>query len=211
MAAANHSITGKMNSHLLFTAELIGAINLWMISPSPAAAQRIDLAAVDLPDQFKTRTEPVFRKIDLIKEHVWDLMAEERLKEKISSWTFSESVAKTFNNGVPPVGWQGVIFKIDPSRGRTVLNISGLFATPGFTQAIEAHRPTTPNLELGIDQFRDSEREALVEIDELLPNVTGHCPAFLRTDCRYQRMRPDQQTGRGRIWKRRRACSGVQC
>ncbi|MDT7520614.1 calcium-binding protein [Rhodoferax sp. TBRC 17660] len=41
--------------------------------------------------------------------------------------------------------------------------------------------------------------------------VTGHCPAFLRTDCRYQRMRPDQQTGRGRIWKRRRACSGVQC
>ncbi|MDT7524456.1 hypothetical protein RAE21_19105 [Rhodoferax sp. TBRC 17198] len=42
-------------------------------------------------------------------------------------------------------------------------------------------------------------------------SVTGHCPAFLRTDCRYQRMRPDQQTGRGRIWKRRRACSGVQC
>jgi hypothetical protein len=153
-----------------FSIELIDAINRWMIAPTPEAADRIDKAAVHLPAEFKSRNEPVFRRIALEKGFVWDLLAEARLLEKISSWSLSEDVAKKFDGGVPPLGWQGVIFKIDPTKGRTVLNISRLFASGQFRIAIEKYASAVPNSEYGIREFQDSEREVLIEVDALYPD-----------------------------------------
>ena len=67
-----------------------------------------------------------FRQIALDKGSVWDLLAENKLDEKISSWTTDLQIAKTFKGGVPPQGqgWQGLIFVL------TVVAVQGVLSEP---------------------------------------------------------------------------------
>lgn len=152
-----------------FSVDLIVAINRWMLTPTAEVANLIDKAAVNLPAEFKTRETSVYRCIALGKTHIWQLLGEQSLAEKISSWTLSEVVAKTFDGGVPPIGWQGVIFRVTPDRGRTVLNISKLFSCDDFNLAVREYRSFVPNIEYGIDEFNNSECEVIVELDYLYP------------------------------------------
>lgn len=152
-----------------FGVELIRAINEWMLSPSPDIAEKIRSLSSNLPSIYRTRSGPVFRRIDLTKGFVWDLMADERLLEKISSWTLKKSIAEDLNKGVPPIGVQGVIFMIPEDKGTTILNFSNLFNLNGFGAACEKFRDQIPNIEYGIDCFKNDEQEVLIDVEDLYP------------------------------------------
>ncbi|MFT0869089.1 hypothetical protein [Pseudomonas sp. CAM1A] len=152
-----------------FSLDLVMAVNRWMITPSADVALLVDKAATNLPVEFKIREAPVYRRVALGKSSIWQLLGEQSLSEKISSWTLDSAIAKAFDGGVPPVGWQGVVFKILPDRGRTVLNIYRLFSSKDFCAAIKRYRAQVPNIEYGIDEFSNSESEVIVELDYLHP------------------------------------------
>lgn len=153
-----------------FSVELIDAVNRWMIDSCPENAVRLDRMAGQLPIEFRSRDEPVYRRVALGKKSIWNLLGDECLLEKISSWTLSEEVAKTFANGVPPKGEQGVIFRIAPSEGRTVINLARLLESDGFRSAVVTHAGAVNNLEYGIGEFRNAELEVLIDCKSVHPD-----------------------------------------
>src|SRR5260370_975565 len=98
----------------MFTRDLIQAVSDWQRGGSPrqkaARGLKLKAEAATLPDQFRQCSSSCFRQIALPKGSVWQLADTLELPETISSWTVSLDVARTFKNGVPPPGSQGVIF-----------------------------------------------------------------------------------------------------
>ncbi|MCX5510436.1 hypothetical protein [Pseudomonas sp. BJa3] len=179
-----------------FSLDLVTAVNRWMLSPSADVASLVDKAAANLPVEFRMREAPVFRRVALGKSSIWQLLGEQSLSEKISSWTLDSALAKAFDGGVPPVGWQGVIFKILPDRGRTVLNIYRLFSSGEFRAAVQKHRAQVPNIEYGIDEFSNSESEVIVELDYLRPEDVWSYGGYSASEAEIIEMAAAEMLGR---------------
>lgn len=151
-----------------FSVPFIQAVNDWLFDPIPANAQRLALLSTQLPAEFRKRRSHVYRRIDLTSHHIWQLLAEERLPEKISSWSESDLVAR--NHGGIPEKSQAVLFRIPPERGRTIVNISRLFGPNGFRLACLMLEEQIIDYEFGIGAFDNSEQEVVVEVDHITPD-----------------------------------------
>jgi hypothetical protein len=151
-----------------FSVPFIQAVNDWQFDPTPANAQRLALLSTQIPVEFKNRRSHVYRRIDLPAHHMWQLLAEERLPEKISSWSESELVAK--NHGGIPEKYQAVLLRIPPERGRTIINISRLFGPNGFRLACLMLEEQLIDYEFGIGAFDNSEQEVVVKVDHITPD-----------------------------------------
>lgn len=55
-----------------------------------------------LTKSYRTSPFACFKQVGLQKGSVWDLLGEDYLSEKVSSWAFEIEVAKAFKSGVPP-------------------------------------------------------------------------------------------------------------
>lgn len=83
-------------------------------------------ACASLPESHRISPLARFGQVGLEKGSDWDLIGEDYLAEKVSSWTFDIEVAKAFKSGVPPnlQGYQGVIFCINPPlSSRVIVNL----------------------------------------------------------------------------------------
>lgn len=148
-----------------FSIPFIQAVNDWLVHPTEENARRLAKLSESLPDVFKTRSKHVFRRVDLNKKSVWDLFADKRLGEKISSWTENINVACS-HRGIPE-GLQAALFRIPPGRGTTIVNISRLFGPGGFRVACTMQEMEISNYDYGIGAFDNSEEEVLVEVSHL--------------------------------------------
>lgn len=88
----------------LFPLPLLQAISDWQIGGDSKTARARGLAlareCATLPSEFKVVSSACFRKVALTKRSIWDLLGEQALSEKISSWTFDLGLAKGFKNAI---------------------------------------------------------------------------------------------------------------
>jgi hypothetical protein len=163
----------KEPSQSVFTLELLQAINDWQstgIGASKAEiAERIIRNATNLPEKFKQLNASCYRQVALTGMNSVLLGANMKLPETYSSWTFDKSVAQSFNGGVPPVGYQGVIFEIknNSSDFIVVLNLNELFNDPDFVKACDELRDKITSYKTGIGYFKNSESEIILKVDNL--------------------------------------------
>lgn len=147
--------------------------------------QALKAACASLPEQFRTSPLACFRQVGLEKGSVWDLIGENRLSEKVSSWTYDIEVAKAFKSGVPPdgQGYQGVIFCISPPpSSRVIVNLRELYKNPEFCAAMDKKKSTIVAFSDGAGLYWDSQSEVVLEIDavsqEDIYSLGGHSSPF---------------------------------
>lgn len=168
----------------LFTLPLLQAISDWQIGGNPANARQRGLAlegeCAALPSEFKAVPSACFRRVVLKKGNIWDLLGEQALLEKISSWTFDLALAKDFKQGVPPkgVGLQGVIFERMPHPEEVVVNLSRLFRDPAFKAAVAAHKGSIERFSQGMGKYSDTQCEIVLKVETLsqdhIYSIGGH-------------------------------------
>lgn len=124
--------------------------------------------AKDLPSEFRTLTTNCYRQIALDKSSVWNIGTKYQLSETISSWTTSLEVSKQFKGGVPPDGYQGVIFKITPSKKLDVIiNLHELFQCDEFNSFLESNKDKIVGFHKGIGLYGNSQNEVVISTEYL--------------------------------------------
>lgn len=155
-----------------FTLELLQAVSDWQRGGDPKQnarrGQRLKTLCADLPDEYRSSPSACFRQIALTKPSVWDLIAEDFLPEKVSSWTFDAEVAKSFKRGVPPPGdWQGVILSIKAPPNGVIVNLWQLYRNPQFLDALDRHKASIDGYAEGAGRYRDSQYEIVLEVESV--------------------------------------------
>lgn len=158
-----------------FSIELLQAVNDWQRGSSSDAqrakrAAALQAAAQKLPAKFRKCGLACFRQVALKKGHLWDLLAKKALAERVSSWTPSIEVAKSFKGGVPPEEWRGVILMITPKPEQVVLNLSTLYQADEFQQSLEENRAKINGYHDGIGRYGASQSEVVLEIPNVGPD-----------------------------------------
>lgn len=142
-------------------------------------------ACAPLPEQYRTSPLASFRQVGLEQGSVWDLIGEDSLAEKVSSWAFDIEIATAFKSGVPPngQGYQGVIFCINPPpSSHVIVNLRELYKSPAFCAAMERNKSAITSFSDGVGRYWDSQSEIVLEIDavtqEDIYSLDGHSSPF---------------------------------
>lgn len=163
-----------------FPLPLLQAVSDWQRSSTEKRAQALKAECEALPAEFRTCLLVCYRQIALPKGGVWDLIGEDRLPEKISSWTLDIEVAKAFKGGVPPEGqgFQGAIIFLYPPQGNVIANLSKLYRDPAFLEAMERNKSNITGYYDGAGRHENSQSEVVLEIDAVTPediySLGGH-------------------------------------
>jgi|WetSurMetagenome_2_1015567.scaffolds.fasta_scaffold12055_2 hypothetical protein len=151
----------------MFEVGLLKAINDWQrggnANQKTKRGKALKAAASRLPIQFRKTEGKCFRQIALDKKAVWQVGTQYQLKETLSSWTENLQVAETFKGGVPPLGYQGVIFELTPSADQVVINLSALFESPDFARFVKLNKGSVVDFDKGIGRYGNSQAEIVVE------------------------------------------------
>lgn len=153
----------------IFSLPLLQAISDWQrdghADPGIRSGEHLKTLCADLPDEFRQCEKRCYRKVALTKEYVWDLIVEDFLREKISSWTVKSSVAKQFNGGVPAKssGYHGVIFVRVPAPKTVIVNLDALYRYKPFKKAMYDHRQQITNYFNGAGLFKGTEHEVVIQ------------------------------------------------
>jgi hypothetical protein len=158
----------KWDNPNMFDLEFLQALNDWQLGGSPVQKRRRGLrlreAAMRLDRVFKRVSLCCFRQVALDKSWVWKLGDTLHLPETISSWTVSPEVAMEFKGGVPPPGWQGVIFAVVPRPEDVVVNLMSLYSDEAFRSACQTSRDRVRRYNEGIGRYGGSQHEVVLEI-----------------------------------------------
>ena len=154
----------------MFTRDLIQSISNWQRGGDEKLKQErgavLKAEAEKLPKDFR-QPATCFRKIALTGQYLMHMGTHYELSETISSWTKSVDVAKAFKRGVPPAGWQGVIFSITPDAESVVLDFTSLFANAEFRDAVEKQKSDIEAFEQGMGRYGNLQQELILEIKKL--------------------------------------------
>ncbi|HEX7241505.1 MAG TPA: hypothetical protein VF263_14605 [Longimicrobiaceae bacterium] len=133
---------------------------------------KLKLESQKIDPEFRRTGLVCFRQIALEPEFLWKLGDDLFLDETISAWTTDTEIAATFKGGVPPEGYQGVIFEVLPEPGQVVLNLTTLYRSAEFKSACETYKSQIPGYGDGIGRYGASQAEVVLEISRLtLGNV----------------------------------------
>jgi hypothetical protein len=154
-----------------FTHQLIQAINDWQRGGSHRQkvlrGTRLKACATTLLLRYRECRVACFRQEAHEKGRTWQLLANNCLPETIAAWTTDLQVAKNIKGGVPPLGLQGVIFKLIPPSGSVVLNLTTLYADPDFLAVIDTHKRDIVGFHDGIGRWAGSQSEVVLELGNL--------------------------------------------
>lgn len=155
----------------MFSIELLQAINDWQRGGDEnqklRRGNRIKELAKSIDNKFKRVDLCCFRQIALDKSSLWKFGDQLQLRETISAWTFDTGVAKEFKGGVPPAGYQGVIFDIVPKSEQVILNLHALYSDKEFYETFSKEQAKITGFAEGIGRYADSQSEVILEIDKL--------------------------------------------
>ncbi|SEP22536.1 hypothetical protein SAMN02799625_05081 [Methylobacterium sp. UNC300MFChir4.1] len=154
-----------------FPIALIQAINDWQIgggaNKKARNAAALKREAVALPDRFRKCGTPCYRQLALEKGHLYELNDTLQLPETSSAWTVALDVAQQIKGGVPPEGWQGIIFGLVPPRGSVIVNLDRLYSDAAFRRAVAEAQPKIHRFGDGIGRYQNTQREVVVEVNSI--------------------------------------------
>jgi len=155
----------------MFDLEFLQAVNDWQRGGDAdqvrRRGERLGVLAGEIDERFRRCNLACFRQVALEKGPLWNLLAEESLPEKISSWTLDSRVAKTFKGGVHPERWQGVIFALKPAPENIILNLDRLYREQEFQDSVKHHRAAISGISDGILKYGKSQAEVVLRIESL--------------------------------------------
>lgn len=160
----------------MFNLELLQAINDWQKagfgSEKESLAENIRKYASHLPNKFKTLTNVCYRKINLKGKSIMDIGLYWEISEKYSSWTFQNSIAQNFDDGIPlqESGEIAYIFEWNPSESKgfeVIINLYELFNDSDFINACKENQNLVNDFHLGIGRFQNSEEEVVLKVSKL--------------------------------------------
>ena len=171
-----------------FSLELLQAISDWQrggdANQNKKRGQKLKEVCASLPGKYRTCLLCCFRQVGLPKGGVWNLIGEDLLPEKISSWTLDLEMAKVFKGGVPPEGqgYQGVIFCVSPPPGSVIVNLRELYQDPEFTAALEQHKGSITGYHDGAGRYGNDQSEIVLEVASVtqqdIYSMGGHSSPF---------------------------------
>ena len=127
--------------------------------------EKLKALCAGLPDEYRSAPSACFRQLSLQKANVWDLIAEDFLPERISSWTLDSDVAKAFKGGVPPDGWQGVVLSIKAPPDGVIVNLWKLYKTREFLDALDHHKHAIIGFSKGAGRYQGTQCEIVLEVE----------------------------------------------
>jgi len=160
-----------MNTIPEYPLDFIIQINQWQIGQNKSKMQVIGKAI----DEFTKTYAPhlrkgslnCFRRVALPKNLVWSFGCTHLLKERYSSWTYSINIAENFKDGVPPKGYTGVIYHINPNDYEVVLDFTTLYNDETFLQSCKKYETQIKDYSRGIGYFGHRELELIVYVPHL--------------------------------------------
>jgi len=157
----------------LFTRDAIQIVSDWQRGGNHhqkiLRGQRLKELSGGLPKRFREFDAICFRQEAHEKDRTWQLLACRRLPEEIAAWTTDLDVARNFKGGVPPPGFNGVIFSVKPPPDAVIINLNALFADPEFRAAVEVHRSKVIGFADGTGRWGISQMEVVLEFDRVEP------------------------------------------
>lgn len=182
----------------MFTVELLQAVNDWQLGGNETAkkvrGQRLVALARGLPTEYKHCPSACFRRLSLTKQSVWKVGTKYELAETISSWTTSLDVAKAFKDGVPPKGYQGVIFQHVPAPAEIIINLNAIFSSKEFRSAVEKHRDDIKDFEKGLGRYGNKQKEVVLSLHKM-PLGAVHCwGGYIGDESSFESLLPPGQT-----------------
>jgi hypothetical protein len=151
-----------------FTLQFIQAVSDWQKGgDATKKAARIKQSMPMLPDKYRCCDSACYRQEAHEKDRVWQLIADDRLPERVAGWTIDPNIAREFKGGVPPAGLHGVIFKIVPPPESIVLNLFELYRDEDFLAATERFKPDLVNWSEGGGRYMGTQAEVILELDSL--------------------------------------------
>lgn len=155
----------------MFTREFLQAVSDWQrggdARQTKKRGERLKELAEGIDSRFRSCGLVTYRQVALDNGGVWKLIAERSLPEKISAWTLAPSIAKTFKGGVPPEGWQGVIFEIMPEPGSVIVNLHALYQASDFRAAMERESSAIDGFWDGAGRYGNTQAEVVLSIENL--------------------------------------------
>ncbi len=174
--------------HDKFSLELLQAVSDWQRGgnkkQNARRGKKLKEECQSLPQKYHTCRLCCFRQVALPKGGVWNLIGEDRLSEKISSWTIDIEVAKKFKGGVPPdqQGIQGVILCVRPNPASVIVNLRELYSEPEFTNAMDKNKSAIKRYSDGAGRYENKQSEVVLEIDSVTQqdvySLGGHSSRF---------------------------------
>ncbi|MCA7967325.1 hypothetical protein LGM54_30545 [Burkholderia cenocepacia] len=171
-----------------FPLQLLQAISDWQrggdAKQNKRRGQKLKEVCVSLPEKYRTCSLCCFRQIALPEGGVWNLIGEDRLPEKISSWTLDLEVAKTIKRGVPAEGqgYQGVILCVLPPADSVIVNLHELYQDSDFTAALEQHKGSITGYYGGAGRYGNDQSEIVLEVASVaqqdIYSMGGHSSPF---------------------------------
>ena len=155
-----------------YTLKLIQAVNDWQrggsVNQKIKRGAALKEAVAEIPIKFRQTSDRCYRQITLSEQHLRRVGTKYELLETVSSWTKCERIAKDFKGGVPAKGgYQAVIFSIIPPTGSVILDLAALYAEEEFQAAVEKYKDHIDAFYDGIDRYRNSQQEVIIEIDRV--------------------------------------------
>lgn len=155
----------------MFDRAVIQAVSDWQRGGSPKQKARrgeaLKEAAAGLPARYKECSLTCLRQVALQKDTLWRLADELELSESISAWTVSPSIAASFKGGVPPAGFQGVIFALVPDPDQVILNVSRLVGDPDFLAAAQEIAEDVVGFNDGTGRYGTSQQEIVLDLQKV--------------------------------------------
>lgn len=172
----------------MFPLSLLQAISDWQrgggAKQNKRRGEKLKEACASLPGQYRTCSLCCFRQVALPKGGVWDLIGEDCLTEKISSWTLNIEVTKAFKGGVPPEGQEylGVILCVHPQSSNVIVNLRELYQDQDFTAALEQNRANITGYHDGAGRYGGGQNEVVLEVAAVtqqdIYSMGGHSSPF---------------------------------
>lgn len=159
---------------LVFTLDFLQAVNDWQRDRNDdkksERGARLKELSREIDARYRQCDAVVYRRVALKKRSIWQLIAEEKLPEAISSWTLAPELAKNFKGGVPSQSWQGVLFAVKPHNESVIVNLHALYESDEFKTTLERMRDFVDGYEDGAGLYAGSESEVVLEIESLNTN-----------------------------------------
>ncbi len=154
-----------------FTLDQLQAINEWQrwddTFTKAQHGQQLKAALSDLDPKYRVVDLPCYRRIELDKKYLWKLGDELHIAETISSWSTDLSFAERFKGGVPPKGYNGLLFRMIPSPSQVVVNLNIVYNDSEFKLACSQYEQFISNYDEGIGLYGNRESEIVLDVSAL--------------------------------------------
>ena len=154
-----------------FTLEVMQAINDWQRggdhNQKVRRGERLKEVSLLLEKKYRVCNQLCYRQEAHDEPRLWSLLADNCLPETIAAWTIDEQLAKNFKGGVAPEHLLALIFSHNPKDIEVIINLNTVYASEEFLCAIEKYRQQIIGYYSGIDKYKDTQKEVVLELNNL--------------------------------------------